>query len=309
MSAPDLVLLGNLLVDDVVLTDGTVRMAQPGGALLHAAHAAALWGARVGVVSVRGTDYPESALTSLSARGVDLAGVRALEGPGVRAWLLHEGAVRRIVHRMGCPSHEAVSPVPEDVPLAWRRARAFHLAPMPMECQRALVTALRAWQDPASPAFVSLDPHVPVTPETLDAWRALLAEVDAFLPGEDELRLPGVEQAPERTLAALVSGRLRWVFAKRGPRGGLVYDAHERRLHEWPAVTPASVEPTGAGDAFAAGFVTARLEGLAADEALRRAAVSAAFALSGDGHEGIRDATRERADALLERWRRLEESS
>ena len=41
---PSIVLLGNLLVDDVVLGDGTTRMGQPGGALLYGALGAALWG-------------------------------------------------------------------------------------------------------------------------------------------------------------------------------------------------------------------------------------------------------------------------
>ena len=34
---PSIVLLGNLLVDDVVLADGTTRMGQAGGALLYGA--------------------------------------------------------------------------------------------------------------------------------------------------------------------------------------------------------------------------------------------------------------------------------
>ena len=46
LSSPDVVLLGNLLVDDIVLRDGSTLMGEPGGAVLHAALAAALWGAR-----------------------------------------------------------------------------------------------------------------------------------------------------------------------------------------------------------------------------------------------------------------------
>ena len=38
--APDLVMMGNLLVDDIVLQDGTTLMGEPGGAILHAALAA-----------------------------------------------------------------------------------------------------------------------------------------------------------------------------------------------------------------------------------------------------------------------------
>ena len=63
MTTPSIVLLGNLLVDDVVLPDGTTHMGQAGGALLYAAVAATLWDARPGLVSVVGDDYPADVLT------------------------------------------------------------------------------------------------------------------------------------------------------------------------------------------------------------------------------------------------------
>jgi hypothetical protein len=73
-----IVLLGNLLVDDVVLADGTIRMGQPGGALLYGALGATLGDARPGLVSVLGNDYPEEILATLHERGADLRGLRAL---------------------------------------------------------------------------------------------------------------------------------------------------------------------------------------------------------------------------------------
>lgn len=304
---PDLVLLGNLLVDDIVHADGSTRMAQPGGAMLYASLAAVLWGTSTGCVSVQGDDYPESMLAELRARGVRLEGIRRLGSNGIRTWLLYEGNLRRVIHRLGCPSHEAVSPVPADIPVEWRQARAFHLAPMPLATQEALVRAIRSWEAQDRPAFISVDPYVLVTPETLAPWRALLAHVDAFFPSEDEMLLPGAASEPAAALGSLASGRLRYVFSKRGKVGGVLYDAHEQRLYEWPAFTPAAVEPTGAGDAFMAGFVSATLSGLPTDDALRRAAVTAGFALAGNGPEGLLNATRARADALLAAWAQIEE--
>ena len=107
---PALVLLGNLLVDDLVFPDGSTSMGQPGGAIMYGALAAALWGTRVGCVSLVGTDYPVAMLDALAERGVDLTGVHRLAGPGVRTWLLYEGHLRRLIHRLGCPTHEQVSP-------------------------------------------------------------------------------------------------------------------------------------------------------------------------------------------------------
>ena len=145
---PELVVLGNLLLDDMVFPDGRTRMAEPGGATLYAGLAASLWGLRAGVASVRGDDYPAWALSALAARGVDLAGVAALGGPGIRTWLLYEGARRQVVHRLDRPTHARVSPAPGGLPPAWRGAGAFHLAPMPFDVQRDLVAALSPLEGP-----------------------------------------------------------------------------------------------------------------------------------------------------------------
>ena len=296
---PSIVLLGNLLVDDVVFADGTTRMAQPGGALLYGALGATLWQSRPGLVSVLGDDYPTHVLEKLQQRGVDLTGVRPLGRPGVRTWLLYEGHVRRLIHRLGCPTHQEVSPGPELVPAEWSAARAFHLAPMPFDVQRALLTALRK---PHPVPFVSIDPDRPVTEETLHEWREALADADAFFPGEDELLLEGAQTDPHRALPRLVNGRLRFVVFKRGAKGGILYDARDERFYSWDARAGDVVDQTGAGDAFAVGLVLAHLEGRPIEACLQRAVVTASFAVGGWGPDALFTATRADAEAGLREW-------
>lgn len=295
---PSIVLFGNLLVDDVVLADGMTRMGQPGGALLYGALGATLWESRPGLVSVVGDDYPAHVLEELHQRGVDLAGVHRLGRSGVRTWLLYEGHIRRLIHRLGCPTHEEVSPGPAQIPAQWMAARGFHLAPMPFGIQRALLSELRAH----GPAFISIDPHLPVTEETLNDWRVALADADAFLPGEDELLLEGAEAHPHRVLPRLVNGRLRFVVLKRGAKGGILYDAHRERFYHWDARDAGVVDQTGAGDAFAVALVLAHLEGLPLDACLQRAIVTASFALAGWGPEALLTATRADAETTLRQW-------
>jgi cytidine kinase len=295
---PSIVLLGNLLVDDVVFADGTTRMEQPGGAVLYGALGATVWGSRPGLVSVLGDDYPAQVLEKLERRGVDLTGVQRLGRSGVRTWLLYEGHVRRLIHRLGCPTHEDVSPTPALIPSDWGAARAFHLAPMPFGVQRTLLTAFRNHR----PAFVSIDPHLPVTEETLHEWREALADADAFLPGEDELLLEGAPENPHRALLRLVNGRLRFVVFKRGAKGGILYDAHDDHFYRWDPRTAAVVDQTGAGDAFGVGLVLAHLEGLPIEACLQRAIVTASFAVAGWGPEALLAATRADAEARLRQW-------
>jgi sugar/nucleoside kinase (ribokinase family) len=294
---PSIVLLGNLLVDDVVFADGTTRMGQAGGALLYGALGATVWESRPGLVSVVGDDYPGQVLERLEQRGVDLTGVHPLGRPGVRTWLLYEGHVRRLIHRLGCPTHEEVSPSPALIPSEWTASRAFHLAPMPFEVQRAVLTALRA-----RPAFVSIDPHLPVTEETLQEWREVLADADAFFPGEDELQLEGAHADPRRVLPRLVNGRLRFVVFKRGSKGGILYDAHDQGFYSWDARASVVVDQTGAGDAFGVGMVLAHLEGLPIEACLHRGIVTASFAVAGWGPEALLAATRADAESRLRLW-------
>ena len=180
-----------------------------------------------------------------------------------------------------------------DIPRAWLSAPAFHLAPMPFTAQRRLLASLTMGPS----RFVSVDPHLPITQETLEDWRQARAEVDAFFPSEDELLLEDTQVHPERVLPRLATGRLRFIVFKQAARGGILYDAREDRFHRWLGRASKVIDPTGAGDAFAAGFVSAHLEGLPVDACLDRGIVSASFAIEGLGAASLLDATRTGARA------------
>jgi sugar/nucleoside kinase (ribokinase family) len=291
--ALDLVVLGNLLVDDVVLPDGRTRMAEPGGAVLYVALGAWLWGLRVGIVSVRGDEYPAEALQTLAERGIALDGVAPLGRPGLRTWLLYEGARRRVVHRLDGPTHAEMSPTPEAIPAGWRDARAFHLAPMPFDVQQALVTALPSGDG----RLVSLDPYVLLRPDTLAEWQELLSRIDALFLSEDEMELEGPD-----ALRGLTGGRLKTVVFKQGAAGGALFDATTARLVPWRPRAAAVVDPTGAGDVFAAGVLAGWLRGESHERAIERGIVGASFAIEDWGPAGIFRATPDAAEARRREW-------
>jgi sugar/nucleoside kinase (ribokinase family) len=294
MSTPDLIFLGNLLVDDIVLRDGRALLAEPGGAVLHAALAACLWGARPGIVSVAGGDYPQTALDTLAARGAALDGVRRLPRSGGRAWLLYEPAVRRVIHHLDCPSHEAISPTTADIPAAFRDAAFVHLSPMPLGRQAELARDLAG-----AASFVSLDPYELLRDDNLAAWRDVFASIDAFFPSEDELRFTG---GHEQVLRDLAGERLRYVALKRAADGGRLLDLHGDASPAWQSRAAKVVDATGAGDAFAGGF----LAGLATHgdvaRSLAQGIVSASFAIEDWGARGLVAATPAAARERLAAW-------
>jgi cytidine kinase len=301
-ASPDLVLLGNLFVDDIVLHDGRTLMAEPGGAILHAALAASIWGAKVGVVSVVGTDYPQSAMDAMAGRGIDLAGVRALGQPGGRAWLLYEAGVRRVIVHLDCPMHDEVSPVLADIPKNYLTARAFHLAPMPIARQQELAEGLSArFTNDSSLVrpFVSLDPYELMLDDNLAVWPPLLAHIDAFFPSEDEVRVSGDAASVLRRLA---SERLRVVALKRGIRGGELLDLHSGNVTAWTSRAGEVVDATGAGDAFVGGFLAGWLEHGDAVRAIEQGIVATSFAIQDWGARGLLAATPEQAQARWHEW-------
>lgn len=310
-AGPDLVLVGNLIVDDMVLEDGSTRLAEPGGATLYAALGAALWPVRAGVVSRHGTDYPAWALEALADRGVDLGGVRCDGERALRGWLIYEGGRRRIVHRDDGPSHADASPSPAEVPEAWlRSARLVHVSPMPFEAQAAQVEATAAVEGLA----VSLDPHLAIGADTWDAWLGILTRLDYLFLSEDDVHPHVLAEEPEALLRRLVTTplpspgaapparRLRLAAFKRGERGGSALDVRSGRTLRWEPRATRVVDPTGAGDAFAAGFLAGSLNGDGVERALERAVVTASFALEGWGPAGLLAATRDQAAERLRAW-------
>jgi len=296
-------IVGNLALDDVVREDGTTRMAQPGGAALYVALGAGLWGIPVGIVSIVGSDYPEELLRNLSDRQIDLSRVNRLDRPGLRTWLLYEGGLRRVVHRLAAASHDEMSPRVEGL-VDGLRGRAVHLAPMPFDIQRQWVSALSKVEG----LEVTLDPYELLSSGDLETWRQQLKGIDGLLLSEDELRPPLNREDPLRIATALgfssedPAENSRFLLFKQGDRGGLAIRSGRAEPMRWRARASQIVDPTGAGDAFAGGLLAGRILGEDLSTALNRGVVSASFALEGEGADALLAAAPSDADTRLEEW-------
>lgn len=295
----DLIVLGNLIVDDIVYGNGETRMAQPGGAALYGALTARLWGLDVGLVSIAGNDFPSEMLTTLEKRGVAMAGVQQLSGPGLRTWLLYEGELRRVVHRLDGATHEETSPLATDIPADWR-PRAVHLAPLPFPIHTALVRDLtQRW---GREVLFSLDPFELLSDRDRPDWQRLLSGVDLFFLSEDDVASRKVRQSPETLLRQLFNDGPGTVLYKQGSRGGLALTSADSPGLRWEARSAGVVDPTGAGDAFAAGVLAALLRDRPLKRALQWGVVSASFAIEGQGAEALLAASTRAVRERLGSW-------
>jgi sugar/nucleoside kinase (ribokinase family) len=124
---------------------------------------------------------------------------------------------------------------------------------------RPRAAGLRALQDAAATGCtISVDPAStgPLTRYGVDRWLADTAGVTLLLPNADEARLlsgcPDAEDA-----ARALAGRYPVVAVKLGPDGAL-WASGDVLVHR-PAHPTTVVDTTGAGDAFAAGLLSAWL--------------------------------------------------
>jgi ribokinase len=134
---------------------------------------------------------------------------------------------------------------------------------------RALGSGMTVSVDPSSAALLS--------PEFLDHAEG----AGLLLPNADEARMLSGEEEPERAARALAV-RFGEVVVTLGAGGALWTDGGESVRAEALPVE-AAVDSTGAGDAFAAGLLAARLNGAAPAEALSAGARLAAEAVTRPG--------------------------
>ena len=99
----------------------------------------------------------------------------------------------------------------------------------------------------------------------------LLERADLVLGGEDELGAFVGGGSGQALAVAIASLGPREVVVRRGARGAGVLDRAEGWLEIAPAAI-ADVDPVGAGDAFTAGYLAARLDGASAAERLEAGA-------------------------------------
>jgi sugar/nucleoside kinase (ribokinase family) len=129
--------------------------------------------------------------------------------------------------------------------------------------------------------------------------RATLRETDLFFPNEVELAAITGCDDPAEGLRALDNGRTR-VVAKLGSHGAMMLDG--RRVVQVPAYPVATVDTTGAGDSFNAGFLHMWLQGAPPVECLRLGAACGALSTLRLGGTAAQP-TLEEAEALVKRGR------
>jgi predicted nicotinamide N-methyase/sugar/nucleoside kinase (ribokinase family) len=249
----------------------------PGGSAYYAAHALAALGAGVRVLTAAADDFPREALRAAAAASGAIDPL-VLAAP---ATTVFGNAYAPGGHRAQRVLSQAPRLDPASLPSAWREADLLLLAPVIGEVDpAAFVAAVRA-------RVVGLGVQGLVRAAAADGtvtsrrWEprgGALAGVTAAFLGDDEA-------SAQPDLAGRMAATVPIVVRTRGAAGcDVITGGRTRRVGVHPA---RSVDPTGAGDAFAAAFVLALAQGADPIEAARLGAAAGSIVVEGRGGDAL----------------------
>jgi sugar/nucleoside kinase (ribokinase family) len=283
---------------ELVATDDFV--VETGGCAANAAIALARLGVRPAVVAKVGDDlFGEFVRRELSADGVDVTGLGLAAGLGTSKTVIVpvSGEDRRFIHTFGANAALGAADLAPAIAAAPEVLYVGGFLVLPALRQDELAPQLRvARQAGARVVFDVVAPSGRAL--SLDDVAGVLPEVDYFVPNDDEAAALTGESDPRRQAERLLGLGAGTVIVTMGERG-LVAVSRDETI-ELPAPHVNFVEPSGAGDAFAAGLVYGLLQGWALRRCLEFASVIGASACTRLGcTAGL--FTRAEADDYLEK--------
>lgn len=297
---PQMLCLGNMTIDDVVLPDGTRRPGCIGGDALYAALAARPWCPSVEILAPVGDDLPASILKELSDAGFSTEGLPVRPGKTLHNQVVYDTQGGRVWTLYNDPADfDSQSPSASDLPPSYRDPPIALISAMALSSQESLVDHFTQ----SGNTLVALDPQEDYIKGNEQRLLAMIAKVDVFLPSEDEVvQLTGkTDWAASARLFATLGPRI--VVIKRGAAGVLVHDAQsDTDYHIPPAPGALVVDTTGAGDSFCGAF-TAALETHPPQIAAMAGAVAASFTVEGYGAMPLLNTPATDIAERFENWR------
>jgi 1D-myo-inositol 3-kinase len=278
VSAPDFVAIGHVTLDRFG------ESTRPGGSALYAAVTAHRLGLSVGLLTSHGDDFPLEVIPSkievISVPAADTTLFEHRHEPGGR--VSHVRAV--------------ASPLtPDDVPDDWRDAALSLLAPVVDEVDPLIATLFTdgAVGAAAQGWMRQVQPNGLVVPQIWPSPEPLLQSVQALFLSREDIRgqeaavVEWFQRMPVGVLTADRAGALLFVNGER-------YEVPPRRASE--------IDPTGAGDVFAATFLVHYQRDGDPWLAAAAAACAGSLAVEGEGWSAVAD--RAALDAALAEYQR-----
>jgi len=294
----DLLVVGSVALDSVKTPFGEAEEVL-GGSATYFSYAASFF-SPVQLVAVVGEDFPQAHLDLLKRRQVDLTGLQVAKGRTFR-WAGEYGYDLNEAKTLDTQLNVFADFRP-DLPDSYRQPSFLFLANIDPDLQWEILHQVER------PRLVAMD--------TMNFWingkrqalERILSEADALIINDGEARQLTQEPNLVKAAEAVLAFGLQLVVIKRGEYGAVLF-AHGNFFFAPAFPLAAVLDPTGAGDSFAGGFMGALARDGGMDEAgLRRAvvygSVMASFAVE---DFSLRRLTRLRPEEIEERFRAFQE--
>lgn len=297
------VAIGEVMLEMAPVGDGLFRRGYAGDTFNTVWHMAQLLGsdATVGYVSRVGTDSLSDAFVAeLAADGVDHAGVSRDPSRAMGLYLIElDGVERRFHYWRENSAARRLADEPDRLAQAVQGAGLIHLSGITLAI---LTPAARATlfdvlaQARAAGAIISFDPNIrprlwASATEIRDTITQMLALTDIALPSFDDEATHFGDATPLATIQRLQAASVVEVVVKDGA-GPVWFHAPEQNGTVPTPPVHGIRDTTGAGDAFNAGYLAARLSGAAPAQAISMGQKMSAEVLRTYGARASKDAVR-----------------
>ncbi|MFT3763911.1 MAG: PfkB family carbohydrate kinase [Minicystis sp.] len=279
-------IVGSMAFDDLELPTGNAKDVIGGSATYSAFAAASFTGVRV--VAVVGDDFPAQTLAEMAARGIDTAGVEHAKGRTFR-WAGRYDT--DLIHRTTLDTQLNVfAEFRPKIPAAYRDTPIVLLGNIHPALQLEVLDQV---QRPRLVVADTMNFWIGGEPKLLGE---VLKRVDVLVINDEEARqLSGYTNIRRAAREIHARGPKRLII-KRGEHGALLFDEHG--VFAAPGFPLEDVvDPTGAGDSFAGGFMgylatQPEVTSLALRRAMIHATATASFCVEAVGTKRVAEVTR-----------------
>jgi sugar/nucleoside kinase (ribokinase family) len=239
-----LLVVGSTAFDTIETPFGTERDCL-GGSAVYFGLAARLF-TEVRLVSIVGRDFPPASRALLEERGIKLDGLDVVDGRTFR-WSGRYSADMNHRQTIDVQLHSFGSFRPR-IPAAFRTTKHVFLANGSPETQMSVLEQIDA------PMFTVADTMNLWIDTRRDALLELLRRVDGVIVNDEEVKMLTGETNLIRAGRRVLELGPKLVIVKKGEHGAFLFSNYaQQALPAYP--TDQVVDPTGAGDSFAGGFM------------------------------------------------------
>jgi len=243
-----LMTVGTVAFDDITTPFGRAEKVV-GGACTYISWAGSYFTNDINLVSIVGDDFPKEELDALKSRGVNLEGLEIVDGGKSFFWAgkYHDNMNKRDTLVTDLNVLADFDPI---LPESYKNSQYVMLGNLTPEIQIKVMDQMKS-----KPNLVVLDTMNFWMDVAMDSLKEAIKRVDVITINDEEARQLSGEYSLVNAAKKIHAMGPKYLVVKKGEHGALLFG--DGQVFAAPALPLAEVvDPTGAGDTFAGGFIS-----------------------------------------------------